>query len=154
MAIKIDLEKAYDHLDWNFIIDSFRDLGINEHFQNITGQCLSSSTMHILWKGEKTCEFAPLRGIRQGDSLSLYLFVICIERLSHLIQAAIDDGIWKPIALSRDGPLSPICVLLMTLFIFAETSISQVEVIKNCLDLFGMCSGQKVSQGKTRIFFF
>ena len=32
MAIKIDLEKAYDCLDWNFIIDSVRDLGINEHF--------------------------------------------------------------------------------------------------------------------------
>ena len=133
MAIKLDLEKAYDRLDWRFVIDSLRDLGINEHFSNLIWHCISSVSMDILWNGDRTGDFFPTRGIRQGDPLSPYLFVICIERLSHLIQAAVDEGFWKPITLSRDGP--PITHLCFAddLFIFAEASMDQVEVIKCCL---------------------
>ena len=64
MAIKIDLEKAYDRLDWNFIIDSLRDMGMNDHFLNIIWHCISSSSMDILWNGEPTEVFNPSRGIR------------------------------------------------------------------------------------------
>ena len=104
MAIKIDLEKAYDRLDWEFIMDSLRDMGLNEHFLNIIWNCISSSTMDILWNGECTGRFEPAKGICQGYPLSPYLFVICVERLSHLIQAAMDNGFWNPITLSHDGP--------------------------------------------------
>ena len=52
MAIKIDLEKAYDRLDWNFIIDSLRDLGLNDQFCQLIWHCISSSSMNILWNGE------------------------------------------------------------------------------------------------------
>ena len=88
-----------------------------------------------------------------GDPLSPYLFVICVERLSHMIQAAMDDGLWKPITFSKGGP--PITHLCFAddLFIFAEASMEQVEVIKNCLDLFAASSGQKISREKTRIYF-
>ena len=94
MAIKIDLEKAYDRLEWGFVIDSLRDMGLNDHFLNLIWDCISSTSMDILWNGEKTGVFNPTRGIRQGDPFSPYLFVICIERLSHLIQATVDDSLW------------------------------------------------------------
>ena len=70
-----------------------------------------------------------------------------------MIQAAMDDGLWKPITFSRGGP--PITHLCFAddLFIFAEASMEQVEVIKNCLDLFAASSGQKISREKTRIYF-
>ena len=69
IAIRIDLEKTYNRLDWKFIIDSLRDLGINEHFQNIFWHCLSSFTKDILWNGKRIGEFASLRGIRQRDPI-------------------------------------------------------------------------------------
>ena len=105
MAIKIDLEKAYDRLERNFVINSLRNLGINEQFISIIYHCISSSSMNILWNGEFTRDFHPKRGIRQGDPLSPYLFVICIERLSHLIQMAVDQELWNPIFISRGGRL-------------------------------------------------
>ena len=63
MSIKVDLEKAYDHLSYNFIIDSLKDLGINNHFLNLIW-CISSVIMNILWNGDRIGDFTPLRGIR------------------------------------------------------------------------------------------
>lgn len=104
MAIKLDLEKAYDHLSWNFIVDSLQDLRLSNHFMNLIWHCIFSVTMDILWNGEGTCDFSPTRGICQGDHMLPYLFVICMERLSHLIQWAVSQGLWKPITISRGGP--------------------------------------------------
>ena len=130
MAIKIDLEKAYDRLDWSFLINSLKDAGINDHFCNLIQHCVSFASMNVLWNGECTDEFFPSRGIRQGDPLSPYLFVLCIERLSHLIQDAVSHGFWKPVTLSRKGP--PITHLCFAddLFIFVEASMVQVDIIR------------------------
>ena len=153
MAIKIDLEKAYDKLDWSFIIDSLKDVGVTNHFIELIWQCISSSSMNILWNGECTGEFTPSRGIRQGDPLSPYLFVLCIERLSHLIAWAVEEGLWRPITISRGGPpLTHLC-FADDLLIFAEVAMDQVDIIKSCLETFCQSSGQIISKDKTKIFF-
>lgn len=109
--------------------------------------------MHLLWNGEKYEPFAPLRGLRQGDPLSPYLFVLCIERLCHLIDCSMAKGEWKPIRLSRGGPqLSHIC-FADDLILFAEASVAQIRVIRRVLEHFCAASGQKVSLEKSKIFF-
>ena len=152
-AIKLDLEKAYDHLLWNFIIDSLKDLGLNNHFINLIWNYISTVSMNILWNGDRIGDFEPRRAIRQGDPMSPYLFVICMERLSHLIHEAVSEGFWKPISISRGGPQITHLCFADDFFIFAEASLDQVEVISNCLELFCSNSGQKVSKEKTKIYF-
>lgn len=116
-------------------------------------ECVSGPSMSILWNGEKTESFKPLRGLRQGDLLSPYLFVLCMERLCHLIDEAVEDKKWKPIRLSRGGPkLSHIC-FADDLIRFAEASVSQIRVIRSVLEMFCSASGQKVSLSKSKIFF-
>lgn len=104
MILKLDLEKAYDRLRWDFLEDTLRVAGLSEVWVGRVMECVSGPNMCILWNGEKTEPFKPARGLRQGDPLSPYLFVLCMERLCHLIDAAVEDKKWKPIRLSRGGP--------------------------------------------------
>lgn len=106
-------------------------------------QCVSGPSMSLLCNGEKTEAFIPSRGLRQGDPLSPYLFVMCLERLCHLIEMSMDCKEWKPISLSRGGPkLSHIC-FADDLILFAEASVAQVKVIRKVLERFCFASGQK-----------
>ena len=79
MAIKIDLEKAYDRLNQEFVIDCLRNVGLHDHIINLIWHCISSSSLDISWNGVSTGEFSPSTGIRQTDPLSPYLFVISME---------------------------------------------------------------------------
>ncbi|XP_012086083.1 uncharacterized protein LOC105645161 [Jatropha curcas] len=99
MLIKVDLEKAYDRVRWDFLQDTLLDVGITHSLSNAIIRCISSSSMHISWNGGLSKSFYPSRGLRQGDPLSPYLFVLCLERLS-LFQA-VDSGRWRLIHLSH-----------------------------------------------------
>lgn len=105
MTIKIDFEKAYDRLKWSFIRDTLNEMNFPLRMVEVIMECISSPTMSVLWNGERTTAFTPTRGIRQGDPLSPYLFVLCMERLNHIIEEAIIQKHWKPINASRGGPL-------------------------------------------------
>ena len=85
MAVKIDLEKAYDRLSWEFIQDTLCDVGLNAAWVRNIMQCVTTPSMAVLWNGSKLDNFLLSRGIRHGDPISPYLFVFCVERLSHLI---------------------------------------------------------------------
>ena len=153
MAIKIDLEKAYDCLRWSFMIDCLQELRLPDWLLRIVEACISSSSMQLLWNGSKSDVFNSSRGIRQGDPLSPYLFVLCVEKLAHLIQRQVDLGRWRPIRLTKNGlPLSHL-FFADDLILFAEIGVDQVEVINECLSIFCDVSGQKVSMSKSRVFF-
>lgn len=116
MAIKVDLEKAYDRLRWDFIEDTLNILGFSQSFIAIIMKCISTPKMKIMWNGVLSEEFDMERGIRQGDSLSPYIFVLCMERLSHIINYSVEEKKWRPIKLSRGGRLFLIFSLLMISF--------------------------------------
>lgn len=153
MAVKIDLEKAYDRLNWDFIKETLEDIGLPREFVNMVWHCISSSSMRVLWNGEALDEFHPSRGIRQGDPLSPYLFVLCIEKLFQMISCAVDQSLWKPIQVSRGGPKISYLAFADDVLLFAEASEGQISLIKQILNMFCRSSGQKVSEEKTRIFF-
>lgn len=153
MAIKLDLQKAYDRLSWSFIKDTLVDIGLPSTFVDLVWHCISTPRMRMLWKGEALEEFSPTRGIRQGDPLSPYLFVLCIEKLFQMIAMAVDNDQWSPIQLSRGGPVISYLAFADDVLLFAEANVEQILLMKNILDLFCRSSGQKVSEEKTHIFF-
>ncbi|XP_072087958.1 uncharacterized protein [Arachis hypogaea] len=89
LAFKIDLEKAYDRVDWR--LDSF----------------------------------TPRRGLRQGDPMSPYLFVLCMERLACYISHKVVEGVWKPVSVTRDGPKVSHLMFADDLLLFCQATKSQ-----------------------------
>ncbi|KAG7567714.1 Ribonuclease H domain [Arabidopsis thaliana x Arabidopsis arenosa] len=153
MLLKLDLEKAYDRIRWDFLQETLEAAGLSEGWTSRIMAGVKDPSMSILWNGERTDSFIPARGLRQGDPLSPYLFVLCLERLCHLIEASVGRGDWKPIAISQRGPkLSHVC-FADDLILFAEASVSQVRVIRRVLERFCEASGQKISLEKSKIFF-
>lgn len=92
MVFKIDLEKAYDRISWDFLRDTLILVGFARKIVNVIMGCVSSMSYQVLWNGCMTKGFCTSRGIRRGDPLSPYLFVLCMKRLGHLIEDAIEDG--------------------------------------------------------------
>ena len=85
MTLKIDLEKAYDNLEWSFIRDMLIRFNFPLDIIDIIMSCIFTVSTSILFNGEALDPIYPSRGIRQGDLLSSYLFILCMELLGQLI---------------------------------------------------------------------
>lgn len=66
MAIKVDLAKAYDHLEWSFIHKVLKAFHFPQMLIDLIMSCVSTTSISILFNGRKLDSFKPLRGIRQG----------------------------------------------------------------------------------------
>lgn len=128
MAIKFDLEKAYDRLSWKFIEDTLVDARIPQFLTQVILSCLYSTSMQVIWDGKVGAPFNPNRGIHQGDPLSLYIFVLCMERLSQAILKAVQDKIWKPICFGKTETSH--LFFVNDLILFGEASIQEMKVVR------------------------
>lgn len=104
MALKINFKIAYDRLWWSFIHESLLEMWLPLIMFDVIIKSITSISLQILWNGEPTNSFSQSRGIRQGDPISPYIYVICMERLTHLIEREVDVGAWKPVQASRNRP--------------------------------------------------
>ena len=100
MAIKLDLEKAYDHLEQSFISDTLKLFRFPSQLVSLIMSCVSTTSISILFNGGTLDAFQPLRGIRQDDPLSPYLFILCMEVLWALVEDKCREKLWNPIKAS------------------------------------------------------
>ncbi|XP_056692079.1 uncharacterized protein [Spinacia oleracea] len=152
-AFKIDLEKAYDRLEWNFIRFCLARKGFDKNSTDLILNCVASPSTSVIINGKPSPTFKTSRGIRQGDPISPYIFIICMEYLSDLITEAASEGKWKPFCLRKNG--IPITHLMFAddLLLFGDTSPSTLNSLKEVLENFWECSGQKMNNSKSRIYF-
>ncbi|KAH1098440.1 hypothetical protein J1N35_015361 [Gossypium stocksii] len=114
---------------------------------------ISSSSMQILWNGEPSRKFKPVRGIRQGCLLSSYLFVLCMKWSGFIIRKEMELGNWDPIRLSRRGPAISHLFFVDNLVIFCKANRTQAQRLDFILKQFCEFSGHKISIRKSNIFF-
>jgi len=125
MAIKIDLEKAYDRIRWPFIRETLQEAQLPRDMVEVIMNCVTTTSIKMLWHGTPMKVFQPTRGIRQGEPLSPYLFVLCMERFGHIIAYALREGVWRPIFASRGGPPLSHLFFADDLILFGEATLEQ-----------------------------
>ena len=113
---------------------------------------ISSTRFHILWNGMPLPEVVPSRGVRQGDPLSPYLFILCLEKLSLKLEEAVRDKLLHPISFRGRVRLSHL-FFADDIFMFTHTKAKDCTKLSHILQEFCAASGQLVSIAKSRLWF-
>jgi hypothetical protein len=104
VGIKTDMAKAYDRVEWDFLQATLDSMGFPKNITNIIMKCVTSVTFSILINGVPSKTFSPQRGLRQGDPLSPYLFIISAYVLSGLITRAQNNKLIKGVKIAHGPP--------------------------------------------------
>eukprot|EP00253_Pinus_taeda_P004936 PITA_04936 len=115
---------------------------------------IKSTKFSILVNGSPSEPFSPSRGIRQGDPLSPFLFVILMEGLSRLIHKARDEGKIKGLHPLHSIPATKRQQFVDDTMLHGTPIVKEVVAFKNILDLFSKASGMEINHAKSTIFFF
>lgn len=122
MAIKVDLAKAFDRVEWSLLICIFKNLGFSYNFTNWILECISTFSSFLV-NGAPFGNFKPTRGIRQGDPLSPFLFVIYIELPSRMLAREEELNNFKGIKISRTSPFVFHSLFAGDLVIFCRATV-------------------------------
>lgn len=152
LAFKIDLEKADDKIEWRFLEKVLGAAGLEEPLIKLIMFFVSFTTLSVIWNGEWTDKIYPTKGLRQGDPLLPYLFVLCMKTLGHMISNLVAKRECKGIKITRSGPVLSHIFFADDLILFGETTHTQARIMEEILSLFCVMSSQKVNLNKSKLF--
>lgn len=153
MMIKIDLEKAFDKVEWSFIRKTLIFFNLPTNLINLIMSCVSSSSAVILVNGDRTGFFKPSRGIRQGGPISPYIFILCMEMLSREIESEVRKNNWQPIKVARRGPSLSHLFFADDLILMSRADSKNVATINKVLAKLCEKSGQSINYSKSKLIF-
>lgn len=104
MVLKLDMSKAYDRVEWRFLEAALQKLGFDRRVIKLFMSCISSVSYQIFHAGRSVGPIVPARGLRQGDPLSFYLFLICTEGLTALLHVYEQQKKLTGIKVARSPP--------------------------------------------------
>ncbi len=135
MALKLDMCKAYDRVEWAFLASLMGKMGFNTKFIALIIECISTVSYSILINGIPHGNFTPTRGIRQGDPLSPYLFILCAEGLHYLLKKAQLAGSISGVSLCRLGPEITHLYFVDDSLLFCRATREECQTIQDILSL-------------------
>ncbi|GJX09413.1 RNA-directed DNA polymerase, eukaryota [Tanacetum coccineum] len=153
LIFKVDFEKAYDSVRWDFLDDALSKFGFGVKWRKWIYCCLHSSRGSIIINGSPTEEFQFGRGLKQGDPLSPFLFILIMETLHISFQRVVDAGMFHGIKLGDSVNLSHMFYADDAVFV-GEWSERNITTLVHVLDCFHKASGLKINMSKSKIMGF
>lgn len=153
MNLKIDLSKAFDKLSWTFIQKMLHAFGFSPMWIRWVHSLISSTFFSLLINGIPSRPFSPSRGIKQGDPLSPFLFVIMAEGLGRLTKHALHSQLLKGISI-HNTLATTYQQFVDDNMLFGYQSVQEATTFKALMKDFSDASGTSTNKAKSQIFFF
>ena len=149
--MKIDIRKAYDTVNWDFLKDILSGMGFPNIFIVWVMQCITTTSYSVSINGTLHGFFKGQQGLRQGDPISPFLFTLCLEYLSRNL---------KRLKFNADFNFHPKCADLNIthlafaddLILFARGDVPSIKICMDCLNQFGDVSGLRINANKSNVF--
>nr|GEW34298.1 RNA-directed DNA polymerase, eukaryota [Tanacetum cinerariifolium] len=150
IIFKVDFEKAYDSVRWDFLDEILSKFGFGHKWRMWIQSCLTSSRGSIIINGSPTEEFQFYKGLKQGDPLSPFLFILIMESLHLSFQRVVDAGMFKGIQRSTSMNISHMFYADDVVFVGLWCD-GNINTLIHVLDCFHRASGLKINMSKSKI---
>ncbi|GLT47499.1 hypothetical protein SLA2020_211940 [Shorea laevis] len=151
-VFKADFEKAYDHVDWSFLDWMMESFGFGTKWRGWIMECLSTARISVLVNGSPTREFEVGKGLRQGDPLSPFLFLMIGEGLKSLVQRAVTEGMLHGIEIGKQGMSVSLLQFADDTIIMGRADAENIHMVKDVLKWFELMSGLRINFNKSSVY--
>ncbi|KAK2652881.1 hypothetical protein Ddye_012737 [Dipteronia dyeriana] len=148
MALKLDMSKVYDRVELGFLDRMMHSLGFLNKWVEMVISCVSSVAFSFLIYGEVYGKLEPSRGLQQGDPLSPYLFLLCTEGLSCVINLAVTAKTMNGFSCIRNSPNISYLFFTDDSLLFSRATDSDCATIRKMIDTYAAASGQAINFDK------
>ncbi|KAH9688162.1 reverse transcriptase domain-containing protein [Citrus sinensis] len=152
VALKLDISKAYDRVEWPFLEQTMLKMGFPSHWVALIMRCVTSTSFSVLINGVPKGIIQPERGLRQGCLLSPYLFILCAEALSNLLVVAEQNQLIRGLKFAREVSITHLLFADDSL-VFSRASVAECRHLKGIFDKYAAASGQIFNFQKSSLFF-
>ncbi|XP_012842431.1 PREDICTED: uncharacterized protein LOC105962665 [Erythranthe guttata] len=153
MAAKLDISKAYDRIEWLFLRKILNRFGFPSSLVDLIMLCVSSVFYYFLFNGCQFGSLQPSRGLRQGDPLSPYLFILCTEALIAMIRQAETERVLHGIVIAPTAPSVSCLSFADDTLVFCKANLANAETLNRILQEYAAASGQVVNIEKSTMCF-
>ena len=145
LALKLDVSKVYDRVEWAFLKGFMTKLGFPEMWIERVMCCVSTPSFSIRINGKSYGNIILSRGLRQGDLLSPYLFLLCAEGFSSLLAKVEAENKLHGVSICRRAPSISHLLFANDSFLFCRATQDEVQEIADILQLYATASGQQIN---------
>ena len=153
MMIKLDIAKSYDKLNWKFMEKMLEAYGFYQGWVEWVMGLVTMPFFNILLSGSLTNTFHYFCGIRQGDPVSPFLFILMVGGLSHLIAAQANRGEIRGLKVHDGSTPQTHQQFIHDTTLMGNPLVQEAQSFKNSLDLFTKASCLAINPNKSQVFF-
>lgn len=150
--LKVDIRKAFDTIFWDFVVKMLQAQNYPPLFVTWIKECITSPRFSVAINGELAGFFHGKKGLRQGDSISPYLFILAMELLSRLLEQAVEAGDIRLHPRCHDPRVTHL-LFADDLLVFSDGSRHSITGVKKVLSTFREWTGLDMNAQKSEIFF-
>ena len=150
MTVKLDISKAYVRVGWGFLRQIMLKMGFDPRWVHLAMETITIDSYAVLINGESWGFITPWRGIKQGDPLSPYLFLLCVEGLSAMLRKAKESHQLRGIKSSQQGVCISHLLFADDNLLFCQAIVGECQWLLDLLETYEAASGQAINRKKKK----